>query len=450
MPEKVEEFQFHSYIANWKTGKLNFLYKVLFHDREETFMETLTLPASIDEKGQHKETLERILRDLHLVCGISYYKQYCPEKITINNVSLTKRQADFWNMLYTKGLGEFFYTNSIDYRGLINFPFRSGETDKPKSHQPEYQRHATQKALIPIGGGKDSIVTIELIKKTNIPYDLFSLNFFPVQKAVADVIGRETHVVHRDIDNQMLSLAKTDRVYNGHVPISAIYAFVALLYAILYDYTDIVFSNERSSNYGNVHYLDAEVNHQWSKSEEFENLFRTYIAESTIKGIEYFSLLRPFYEIKIAEMFSSYPQYFQYFSSSNHNFKIDQRGAAQRWDHRSPKTLFVFVLLAAFLNKEQLLEIFGRNLYEDVALLEELRALLGLKQIKPFECVGTPEETKVAMRRAYRSGTYAHAPAMKMFEDEVLSHKHDWDILEKEVFAYGNQSNIPEKFRTLL
>src|SRR5581483_8917424 len=138
---------------------------------EKTHKLTETLqfkPTNVPE--EKKPILEAILNNIHLALGISYWKTYCPKTLKINEFSLTKEQAEFWNMVYTKGLGEFFFRNNIDFRGLINFPFEEKEAEKPT------QLSLPNRSLVFFGGGKDSAVSVELLKNAKKEFDLFVVN----------------------------------------------------------------------------------------------------------------------------------------------------------------------------------------------------------------------------------------------------------------------------------
>ena len=210
------------------------------------------------------------------------------------------------------------------------------------------------------------------------------------------------------MDAKLFDLNKEKDIYNGHIPISAIYAFLGLMIGVLHDYNSIIVGNEKSANYGNVEYLGEIVNHQWSKSEEFETLFSAYINKFIIADIEYSSPLRDMNEPEVTKEFVKYPKYFKVFSSCNKNFKIKPFDFAQgfRWCDKCAKCLFVFTLLAAYISKEEVLKIFGKNLFEDKSLLPIFQELSGVKNFKPFECVGTPDEMKQALEKIKEKGEF--------------------------------------------
>jgi hypothetical protein len=219
--------------------------------------------------------------------------------------------------------------------------------------------------------------------------------------------------------------------------------------AALFDYRYVVVSNEKSSNYGNVEYLGEVVNHQWSKSLEFEKLFQDYTAKFVTKDISYFSLLRPLSELKIVEIFAKYRKYFSVFSSCNTNFRI-VGGTGRRWCGKCAKCIFVFSLLSAFVSKEEIAKIFGDNLYakeENLPLFEEL---LGIRNFKPFECVGTPEEMKLAMYLAWEKEIYNNDVVMRMFIEKVLPNMGNIDNLKRDLLGVGSESLMPFDFKSII
>ncbi|NOS67115.1 MAG: endonuclease domain-containing protein, partial [Candidatus Peribacteraceae bacterium] len=191
------------------------------------------------------------------------------------------------------------------------------------------------------------------------------------------------------------------------------------LISILYDFQAVAMSTEKSANFGNVEFKGKQINHQWSKSEEFETMFREYVRMFVTDRVGYSSPLRSMTELQVAELFVKYPQYFRCTTSCNTNWRIVKERPKELWCAKCPKCAFVFALYAAYLPKEKLVEIFGRNLFADDWLTGVYRELLGLEGIKPFECVGTPEETKEAFRLAQKRGDLDDTVIMKMFTKDV-------------------------------
>ncbi len=424
-------------------------------DHDVIFEETLMLPTDpIDPKADQNETVKRALFALHLIGGISYYKTCCPTKIEIVGSELSKAEAQFWDTVYLHGLGQFFYENKMDFRNRINFSSGKLQAKRETLNEQRATRNA-QRILVPIGGGKDSIVTIELLKKTGAQLTLLRVGPHPIIEQLAHSAGLPILNVRRSLSPTLFELNEKGAL-NGHVPITAYISIFSILIALLYDFDAVVMSDEASASEGNVGFYGMDINHQWSKSLEFEKMLRKYIQGSIGSDIEYFSLLRPFTELKIAEIFSKHPQYFRGFTSCNTNWKIlaasptPTQAPSGRWCNQCPKCASVFAALAAFLPTETLKEIFDAILFEKESLLHLYRELLGISGHKPFECVGTADETKAAFLLAMRRGDLSDTPVMKMFVTEVLPTIKDPDKLIRESLAPRPDHCIPEFFQKLI
>lgn len=391
MEKKPTVFKFVSYRLEPDKKRIFFDYKTEFKNSEPiSFTETIELTGTPDFGSVPRGLLEKLLQNLHLILGISYSKLYCATKIEIP-YALSKEEADFWNTVYKKGLGEFFYKNKLDPKISPKFPFNKNL--KTESFRIE----KNNKFFVAVSGGKDSIVTAELLKGKGIDATAIfteTQKNSPLVDKVIEVSGLDYSKVKRHLDWKVLN--KNEGYFQGHIPISAIYAFLAVLCCVLYKRTYFAVSNEHSSNFGNIKYKGEVINHQWSKSFEFESLFQNYLKNFITPDIYYFSLLRPFYEIRIAEIFSKYKKYFPYFSSCNKNFLIEKT-QSELWCGHCPKCIFVFLMLSPFLSKEKLISIFGKNLLEDKNLLPLFSDILGFGKMKPFDCVGAFEESKAAL-----------------------------------------------------
>lgn len=452
-------FHFSSYSWNHHAGKISLRYSL---DKEVDFEETIILPEPIsDARLKQKEwEIERALMALHIIGGISYYKTCLPKAISVDSGFLSKAEAGFWNDVYEHGLGEFFYRNNIDFRGLIKFPASSvGSKDpiknqitrvKSLSHQYRPKPVSEQRLLVPIGGGKDSMVTIEILRKAGAKVTLLRMGSHPIIDELASVAGLPLLTVKRSLSGNLFDLNKQGAL-NGHVPITAYLSVLAVLLAILYDYDGVVLSNERSANEGNVEFKGLNINHQWSKSVDFEKSLRTFVADSIGSDVQYFSLLRPFSELKIAEVFSRYPSYFTATTSCNKNWKIlDDDDMAGKWCCECPKCAFVFAIYSAYLPTKNLKEIFGKVLFDDPALIPLYKELLGVQNFKPFECVGTADETKSAFLLARKNKDLKKTPIMQMFEEEVLpTIKHPESMIEQ-CLKPNKEHCIPEEFISLI
>lgn len=411
MRPKATAFHFLGYTFEAATATASFAYRITFAGRAPLdFTETLVLPRRRTELTG--EQLARFLDPLHLILGISYYKLYCPPKMALP-FRLSREQADFWNTVYRKGLGEFLYVNKLAPSVLARFP-HGGAAPAPVRVACE------ERALLGIGGGKDSIVAAELLKE--LPEPLRVSSFLvetqrpdPIARRVMKAIGFPNHVVRRTLDPKLFQLH--EGAYNGHIPVSAVFAFVGLFAAAFSGRKYVIVGNEVSSNAGNLTWRGETINHQWSKSAEFEALLQDYARRFISPDVTYFSLLRPFYEIRIVELFSKHPRYFPLFTSCNRAFRVHKERSGRLWCGECPKCAYVFLVLAPFLPRKTLVGVFGKDLLSDAALLPVYADVLGFGKAKPFDCVGTFEEAQAALFLA--RNTFPRAAAVKRFLPKV-------------------------------
>jgi len=233
--------------------------------------------------------------------------------------------------------------------------------------------------------------------------------------------------------------------YNGHTPFVAYLSFLSLIVSALFDKKYIILGNEESSNEGNVKYLGKEINHQYSKTFEFENDFREYTTKY-LSDANYFSILRPFYELQIAQMFSKMPKYFNIFLSCNESQRTysGTKKKTGKWCGACPKCLFVFVALYPFVEEKHLIKIFKENLLDKKELIPLMMELLGEKNIKPFECVGTRKETLVAFYLSWKKNK--KLALLKHFEKKVLNKYPQIEKYSKEIMGHWGKNNLPKGF----
>ncbi|MCL1866231.1 MAG: hypothetical protein FWF82_02360, partial [Oscillospiraceae bacterium] len=254
--------------------------------------------------------------------------------------------------------------------------------------------------FVPVGGGKDSIVTLELLRESrefaddNLCYIVGDIKRAFDSAKTAGFPDSRIIGVKREISPALLELNKRPEYFNGHTPFSAVVAFSSLIFAYLTGKKYIVLSNESSADEGNVG--GSEINHQYSKSTEFERDFRDYVQRlgQNFGGVtlpEYFSLLRPWNELQIVRKFVQYPKYFPVFQSCNAGTK------SNIWCCKCAKCLYVCIMLSAFVDSESVNKVFGGNLLDNPELRDLLYGLANPATDKPFECVGTKEEVNFAL-----------------------------------------------------
>ncbi len=369
-----------------QTATARFSYRL----GELSFEETLVFPTGFAPEMEASPLFQRVLNLASCVIGASYFKLLAPLEIIMPDSSLTPLQQKLVLDIYENGLGEFYARNNLSRFGKISL---NVDTAIPA---PEPGFNPRDKALILIGGGKDSLVSVQLAQKAGIEFTPFAVNpKGPILSCVKKIDLPPLYVT-RTLDPEMIRLGKLEGYYNGHVPSTAINSVIASLAALLFGYSEIILSNERSASQGNVSHDGRMVNHQHSKSHAFENLMRETLAELGGSNLNYYSLLRPFSELRIAEIFSESTRFDKSFSSCNANFALSRTGGPL-WCRTCPKCHFVFLIFAPFMSPERLSAIFGGNILQDSSHLTSFRLLTGLEGQKPWECVGEILEAAAAL-----------------------------------------------------
>lgn len=385
----------------------------------------------------NRSQLDNLIFHIGMIELISYWKVTCSPKIYIKPHHLTCEQIKWWKKLYFHGLGEFFYCNGIDDVTVDNFM----EIYASEGSQLCSDLYTLNDGVIvPIGGGKDSIVTLESMKKYSQPK--FPMIINPRQASldttrIAGFSRTDIVEVQRTLDCQLIQLNEKGFL-NGHTPFSAVLAFITLLISAGTKAKHIALSNESSANEATV--KNSSINHQYSKSIEFERDFRFYVSQYISSSFNYFSFLRPLTELTIAMLFAKLPTYFTIFKSCNKGSKNDI------WCCQCAKCLFTYVILSPFISPRQLKEIFGENLLNKPALQLEYEQLIGLHNNKPFECVGTVTEINMALTMSLANYTDERPYLLRHFEAKILS-KVPSTAVEKE-FHY--EHFLTEDFEQIL
>ncbi len=355
------------------------------------FVEQIGINAALDASDPAVQAAARLI---FLLAGVSYYKTSAPPVIDLGEHALTPAETAFLREFYLQGLGEFAYRNDLE----LDFDIRAREeAPNPANYQPEPGR-----PLVPFGGGIDSIVSVEHVRSRFDDVALFVSSpggaLFDAIEAPAALSGLPIVRATRTIDPKVLRSRELGFL-NGHVPVTGVLSAVAVLAAVSVGRDAVVMSNERSASEPTLVLADRSINHQYSKSWSFEKAFSAVLAESVGPRLSYFSLLRPYSELWVAERFAELRGYHHVFRSCNRAFHIDPAARLDHWCGHCDKCCFIDLVLAPFLTPDELATIFGglEPLRND-ALDDQFRALLGLlADRKPFECVGDIDECRAAM-----------------------------------------------------
>lgn len=386
-------------------------------------------------KSIPKEILDVVVFNIGMIELVSYWKIACPKKVIIKPYHLDDEQIRWWKKLYFNGLGEFFYVNGIktDFDDFMKI-----ETDfsaDADCHESDFSFE--ERTLVPVGGGKDSVVTLEALREK---IDIIPLIINP-RGATRDCVNaagfaeNDTVVINRTLDPTMLEMNRQGYL-NGHTPFSAMLAFYTVLLGFATKSRYIALSNESSANEPTV--PDTEINHQYSKSVAFENDFRKYILRYVNADIQYFSFLRPLNELQIAKLFSKSRNYHKVFKSCNVGSKTDS------WCGHCPKCLFTWLALSPFLKRNELTDIFGKDLLKDNELTHTLEQLDGTAEVKPFECVGTVGEVSACVKYILQHDDNLHDTILNGHVSKAEMSVGDY------IGQFDEKNNLPALFEKIL
>jgi len=389
------------------------------------------------------EVLDRIFRLILLLSGVSYYKAFIPKVLTCRAFELDERTAEFLQKFYEKGLAEFAFRNGVSLRGHLRFQSSSAPAPTPITVD------LPRRTCVPVGGGKDSIVTIECLRQDGEPPMLFSLGDAEPIAACIAAAKLPFIRVHRRLDAGLVKLNVAGAL-NGHVPITGILSAIALAGAMMSGCNALAMSNEHSASAPNLSLDGVEINHQYSKSLEFERDFAQYVEDFVSPSIRYFSLLRPLSEIEIARRFAKYREYFGVFRSCNTAFRQAREARGRHWCCNCPKCRFVFLALSPFVAKPDLIEIFGCNLLDDEIQRDGFAELCGLRAIKPFECVGETHESASVMSYLADHPDWRDDQVVRQLNGEFPLLRHRGPTEFRALFEIRHPHRVPAPYLAML
>jgi hypothetical protein len=449
--ELYKQFVFESFDINKTASDL----VVTYHYRlgEHHFDPTASIPlGEISNKYIDEVFLEELFFNFGVINAISYYKLSCAPEFIIKAGYLDENQKFFFRKLFFNGLGEFMFVNQLnfDFDSFMKIECIDAPEDRNTDRPPRERFHIGEDFhgnLIPVGGGKDSVVTLEALQPMHDDsYCLqFNRNLYPKDRAALNCIDEAGYRLDQirnfnlSFDEHMLELNKQG-FYNGHIPFSSTLAFAALIVAYLSNKAYIEVSNEASANESNV--AGTNINHQYSKSYEFEKDFQNYAEYYLTNKIHYFSLLRCWNEYTICQKFLQFPQYLRVFRSCNAGSKEN------KWCGHCAKCLYVYIMLYPWVEKSTLQTIFGHDLLDDETLMDTFNGLVFPETIKPFECVGTKAEVCYTLDLAVQHQDPANLPKLLQ---QYQAHVYGKNVYTEDIPNYFNpEHSIPQEYLELL
>ena len=317
-----------------------------------------------------------------LVESLSYWKSCYSSKILVEP-RIPREVYHWFEDLLLNGMMEYRYTNGLNAQAIPEIEWAED------SEITGVGEHEGNPPLVLTSGGKDSTVTLSLLH-SNGPIKAFVLNHLPAAERVLTALP-DIEIVRgvRNIDPALLELNKNGYL-NGHTPFSALLSVLSTLAALLVDASAAIVSNEASAESPFTTYEGLSVNHQYSKSFKYENIFANMIAKTLPGTPLWFSFLRPLAEPQVCQLLSRRTKLLSLISSCNKN------QATGSWCGSCPKCVSTWILLRPFVKEGELLSIFGKNAMEEGKTL--LPALLGKSECRPLECVGTPDELEASLQ----------------------------------------------------
>src|SRR5690348_1721221 len=441
-PRQAQAFRFVRCV--YDDGVAELVYA--FDDGPE-LIERVRFPDAPVLPDERKQAFNGALRLLHLTAGVSYYKAGIPARIVVENGALDESTAALMDELYLHGLAEFAYRNGLDLRGRIVFP---RDHTIPTPALPLKGRELAHRTLVPIGGGKDSLVVVETLKASGAEATAVWVGNSPLIAAVAARAGLPMLNIARELSPVLFEYNRLG-AWNGHIPVTAINSAILVCAAILYGFDSIAFANERSASSATLEYEGQQVNHQWSKGWTFERAFAAHLRSHVAADLDYFSLLRPFSELAVTRAFAkSGAAYFDAFSSCNRNFRILGPKPADRWCGHCPKCHFVFLALAPFLSKPRLLQIFGHNLLDDETQAAGFDALIEYHDHKPFECVGEASEARAAFVALAHRPEWREDALVARFREEIAPQLDAGSLQLDPWLQASGEHGVPARFHGAL
>lgn len=430
----IRAFRFVRCPFDAETGVARLVYAF---DEGPELTETVTIPgAPFALDATRAQAVEHAVRLLHLITGVSYYKAAVPNEIRIEGYAIDAATAVLMEQVYVHGLGEFAYRNGLSLHGRVRFPVAA------QAPAPAAAAGLREHALAAIGGGKDSLVSIEALRGAGVDQTVTWIGGSQLIAACAARTGLPTLNIGRALAPELFEYNRQG-AWNGHIPVTAINSAIMVLAALLHGVDQVVFSNERSASYGSMIPGTGEVNHQWSKGWAFESAFGAYVQSHVAADLQYYSLLRPLSELAVARQFARTDHYDAHFSSCNRNFHLLGERPTNRWCGVCPKCHFVFLALAPFMPKPRLVGIFGRNLLDDANQTGGFDALLEYQDHKPFECVGEGQESRAAMAALGDRPEWREDAIVARFNREIRPQLDASELVVAPLLEIGGEHRIP-------
>ena len=361
----------------------------------------------------------------------------------------TEHFIEFWQLIFHKVWAQWRYENNKPNFAPTIVHAPAGSRTQPISHISD----ECQKTLAFCGGGKDSFVAMRILQEAEIPFDTlgYSSSIYGVSRTQHDLIERlsQTSVSEKHhkqwifddfLDSPILDLSRSSERHTLTAAETPSSVFASLPIVLSNGFRYIALGHELSADTGQVYWekTQEDVNHQWGKSLEAERLINDYIQSYLIQTFDYFSILKPIYDVVIFSKLAAHPEC----APATHSCNV-----RKPWCNRCPKCLYVFLNYAAYLPKRTVLDIFGENLFSLDCNLFIFCQLIGCEKQLPFECIGQADEARLAFELALRRGWQGAAIETYRSLCRVTSIT---PLAEKYCRSYADATALPDGVRDRL
>ena len=378
-PSMTSEF----IVEGWSASGADVSFQ--YRSGEYAFTEVVHFPLNVETSP----VVSRLLDLLAVVSGVSYAKALAPATVTFPSLDVSTAGLSLIQQTYNEGMREFAFQNQLP----LTSTFEIAENARGDNFQIEALRNEQGRPLIPFGAVRDSSVVASALK--HLQPTLFTIGINPFAEDIADALTLPLLVASRTLDPSLLKLNHAGAP-NGHVPVTAINSLISLVVAELTGHTSVVMANEKSASRPTRIVDGIEINHQFSKSLEYELSLRSAI-DMAGSIVNYTSVLRSVPDHDISFAFATKCQALhRLFMSCNQAMLRDESRRSAGWCGDCPKCRGMYLSLAPFLSPHEMIDIFGRDLLNDPAQLSGFQDLMS-DQTKPFECVADVNESRESM-----------------------------------------------------
>lgn len=313
----------------------------------------------------------------------------------------TQRLEQLWTTIFDRVWAQWRYENQLPYEKAPRFA-----SQPVAAHaEPVCRDRDAGEVLLFCGGGKDSLVSMKLLERAEIPFASFayaSSVYGPARPQLRLIDGLLQHGAPRRRHQQLVQDDFFDapvlELYGAATGVKTITAaetpsslFATLPLLLSQGYSHAVLGHEASANRGNLIWplTGEDVNHQWGKSVEAEALLDSYVREALVRDIGVFSVLMPIHDVLIFELLRRDEQAL----NATHSCNI-----LKPWCRRCPKCAYVWLNYRAHLSRAPVEAMFTEDLLEIPQNQAYFRDMMGLGEHTPFECIGQIEESRLALK----------------------------------------------------